>query len=146
MQILAKKGGSFLVTTQHNKEAVKITIGENVLVEDFEITGPGEYEIRGVFVQGVAPLTYTLEIEGIRVCYLGDIKEQELGSEHVEKIGNIDVLITPTTGGKKNVVSQIEPRILVQTEKVKGVEPQQKLTLKKKDFTSEETATVVLSV
>ncbi|MCH8987136.1 hypothetical protein IIA94_03165, partial [Patescibacteria group bacterium] len=114
--------------------------------QSFVIASPGEYEIKGVFIQGIAPAIYTIEGEGIRVCSLGGFSGKELNPDQVEKIGNIDILLAPESSDYQNIVRQIEPRIVVDIKSIKGVEAQPKLVLKQKDLTGEETKHVVLSV
>lgn len=153
----------------------------------FLIQGPGEYEIKGVFVQGIAAYhdktqgkerggvtIYTIDIEGIRLCHLGDFGQKELTPDQVEKIGDCDILVIPAGGvytisGQEasRVVSQIEPRIVIpmhyQLPKLKlksklenldkflkamgqkGIIPQPKLSIKKKDLTEEGTKVIVLN-
>ena len=99
----------------------------------FLISGPGEYEIKGVFIQGIFSFhdnaqgkergentIYTLESEGIKVCHLGDLGQKELTDEQLEKIGNVDILMIPiggvyTISAKEatKVISQIEPKIVI---------------------------------
>jgi L-ascorbate metabolism protein UlaG (beta-lactamase superfamily) len=99
----------------------------------FLIQGPGEYEIKEVFVQGIPAwhdnsqgkergqtTIYTLETEDLRVCHLGDLGQRELTSEQLEKIGEVDVLMIPVGGvytidGKEaiKIMSQIEPKITI---------------------------------
>jgi len=99
----------------------------------FAITGPGEYEIKGVAIQGISSFhdekegkergkntMYVIEAEGIRLCHLGDIGQSELTSEQVSKIGNVDILLVPVGGvytiaakGASKIVNQIEPRIVI---------------------------------
>lgn len=99
----------------------------------FVIAGPGEYEVKGVFVQGIASFhdeaqgkergentMYTIRAEGVTLCHLGDFGQKELTPEQIEKIGTVDVLLVPVGGtytinGKEanKVVSQIEPKIIV---------------------------------
>jgi L-ascorbate metabolism protein UlaG (beta-lactamase superfamily) len=99
----------------------------------FLIQGPGEYEIKGVSIQGIPAFhdsasgkekgqitMYTIESEGLRVCHLGDLGQKELTDEQVEKIGNVDILLIPTGGvytisakEATGVISQIEPRIVI---------------------------------
>jgi L-ascorbate metabolism protein UlaG (beta-lactamase superfamily) len=99
----------------------------------FLIQGPGEYEIKGVSIQGIPAFhdqasgkergqitIYTIESEGLRVCHLGDLGQKELTDGQVEKIGNVDVLLIPTGGvytisakEATGVISQIEPRIVI---------------------------------
>ncbi len=153
----------------------------------FLIQGPGEYEIKGVFIQGVAAFhdkvqgkerggttIYAIEVEGIKLCHLGDFGQKELTSDQVEKIGDCDILMIPVGGvytisGQEasKVISQIEPRIVIpmhyQLPKLKlksklesldkflkvmgqkGVVPQPKLTLKKKDLPEDGMKIVVLN-
>ena len=150
----------------------------------FLITGPGEYEIQGVFIQGISSwhdnsqgkergenTIYTIEAEGLRLCHLGDLGQKELTSEQIDKIGEIDILMIPVGGvytisSKEalKVMSQIEPAITIpmhyQLPKlksklegvdkflkslgIKSVNPESKLTIKKKDISSEEAKVVVL--
>ena len=149
----------------------------------FIIDGPGEYEVKGVFIQGVhswhdekegqergSNTIYTIDVEEIRLCHLGDLGQSELSSEQLEKIGEVDILLMPVGGVYTidakvalKIMSQIEPKITIpmhyalpklkvkidgvdkflKTIGVKAVEPLPKLSLKKKDL-SEGTAKVVL--
>ena len=99
----------------------------------FLINGPGEYEVKEVFIRGVpafhddsegkekgANTIYTIEAEGLRFCHLGDLGQKQLTDEQLEKIGNIDVLMIPVGGEftissqeAQRIVSQIEPRIVI---------------------------------
>ncbi|MDP3093914.1 MAG: MBL fold metallo-hydrolase [bacterium] len=99
----------------------------------FLIDGPGEYEIKGVYVQGVPAFhdknfgkdrgrvtIYSFESEGMRVCHLGDFGQKELFPEQIEDIGEVDVLLIPvggvyTIGAQEalKVISQIEPKIVI---------------------------------
>lgn len=99
----------------------------------FLIDGPGEYERKGIFVEGIPSFhddkegkergrntIYTIEAEEMRICHLGDFGEKELSAEQLEKIGDIDVLMVPVGGvftidakGASKVISQIEPRIII---------------------------------
>ena len=97
------------------------------------IEGPGEYEIKGVFIQGIPSFhddsqgkergvntIYTIEAEEIRLCHLGDLGQQELTGEQLEKIGNVDILMIPIGGTytidskiASNIIPQIEPKIVI---------------------------------
>jgi L-ascorbate metabolism protein UlaG (beta-lactamase superfamily) len=99
----------------------------------FLISGPGEFEVKGVFVQGINSshddkdgkdkgqnTIYTIEAEDMRFCHLGDLGQKELTDEQLEKIGAIDVLMIPVGGTytissveAMKIVSQIEPRIVI---------------------------------
>mgnify|MGYP001560855352 CR=1 FL=1 len=101
--------------------------------EPFIISNPGEYEVKGVFVQGIPSFhddvlgkergqntIYTLKGEGIRVCHLGDFGQKELTPLQLESIGDVDILLIPVGGvytinGKEaqKVISQLEPKIVI---------------------------------
>lgn len=114
---------------------------------------------------------YTIDTEDLRLCHLGDLGQKELTSEQLEKIGEVDILMIPVGGtytisGKEalKIMSQIEPKITIpmhyQIPKlkikidgldkflkavgIKSIEPEKKLTIKKKDFSSEEAKIVIL--
>lgn len=101
--------------------------------EPFTITGPGEYEVKDVFIQGISSFhdetqgeerglntIFVIEAEGMRLCHMGDFGQKELSSEQIGQIGNIDILFVPVGGtytidGKQaaKIVNQIEPRMVI---------------------------------
>lgn len=102
--------------------------------EPFVVQGPGEYEIKGVFIKGIPSFhdnkdgkergqnaIYTIDTEDMRFCHLGDLGQSELNPEQLDKIGQIDVLMIPVGGGgytissaeAVKIVGQIEPRIVI---------------------------------
>ena len=101
--------------------------------DPFVIDGPGEYEVRGVFVQGIDSFhddkqgkergkntIYAIEAEDMRFCHLGDLGQKELTDEQLEKIGHVDVLMIPVGGTYTisshealKVIGQIEPKIVI---------------------------------
>ena len=96
------------------------------------VQGPGEYEISGVLIIGVATFhdaeggqkrgkntVYLMEVDGISVCHLGDLGHV-LTSEQVEEIGDVDVLLLPVGGVSTigapmaaEVIRQLEPKAVV---------------------------------
>lgn len=98
----------------------------------FIISGPGEYEIKGVTVFGVSTwhdekegvdrgknTVYNMTIDGIRVCHLGDLGHK-LTDAQLDAIGDVDVLLIPVGGTytitsklAAEVVAQLEPLIVV---------------------------------
>jgi len=97
--------------------------------EPRKITGPGEYEISGVLITGIATFhdrergqkrgkntVYLIEVDEVSVCHLGDLGHV-LTAEQVEEIGNVDVLLLPVGGVSTinapvaaEVVRQLEPK------------------------------------
>jgi len=118
-----------LLTHQHqdhnNAKAVR---GNPFLIE-----GPGEYEIKKVFIKGVHSFhddkegkergdntIYTIEAEDMKFCHLGDLGQKELTDEQLENIGTIDILMIPVGGiytidatQALKIISQIEPKIVI---------------------------------
>jgi L-ascorbate metabolism protein UlaG (beta-lactamase superfamily) len=105
------------------------------LVKDArQITGPGEYEIGGVFITGVATqraevdkkkkdngknTLYVFDFDGITVAHLGDLDHVPTQAQ-VEEMGNVMVALVPVGGGgglnasqAAEVISLIEPAIVV---------------------------------
>jgi L-ascorbate metabolism protein UlaG (beta-lactamase superfamily) len=96
------------------------------------ISLPGEYDIKGVLVQGVRSfhdnkggverggnVMYRIEIDGVSIVHLGDLGAA-LDAKQLEKLAGTDILLIPvggkfTIGAKEavEVVSQIEPRIVI---------------------------------
>jgi len=96
------------------------------------VTGPGEYEIRGVLIIGILTFhddeggkkmgkntVYLMEIDGMTLCHLGDLGHA-LTAEQVEEIGDVDVLLLPVGGVSTisapmaaGVIRQIEPKVVI---------------------------------
>ena len=91
--------------------------------DPFVIQTPGEFEIKGIFVEGqtlgLAPqIIYRLEIEGILLGHLGNLGKQDEGVTGF--LEEVDVLFVPVGGGEvlgpaeaAEVVSSIEPRLVI---------------------------------
>lgn len=97
----------------------------------FIIDGPGEYEVKGVSISGIASRAnidesgknstiYVIHNDDITICITGHIFP-ELTDEQLEKIGLVDVLIVPVGGsgytmdgiGAASVIKKIEPKIVI---------------------------------
>lgn len=99
----------------------------------FLVQGPGEYEVKQIFLYGIpswhddkegqerGPNTmYLLESEGMSLAHLGDLGQPELTQAQLEHFEGVDILILPvggtyTVNAKQAaaIVSQIEPRIII---------------------------------
>ncbi len=96
------------------------------------IKGPGEYEVAGTLVIGLASYhdkeegrqkgkntIYVIELDEVSVCHLGDLGHV-LTSQQVEAIGNVDILMVPVGGAATinateaaQVVRQVEPKAVL---------------------------------
>lgn len=83
----------------------QVTHGEK---EPFVISGPGEYETKGVFIKGflsegkydvdLLNTIYAVSLEGMNLCFLGALSSSELKSATIEALDEIDVLFVPIGG------------------------------------------------
>lgn len=55
----------------------------------FLIEGPGEYEIKKVFVQGIDNV-YTISFKGMHICYLNDSRQKEF-TPPIQKISSLGI-------------------------------------------------------
>jgi L-ascorbate metabolism protein UlaG (beta-lactamase superfamily) len=105
----------------------------------FSIISPGEYEVKGVFIKGLAsessyglnpgdkPLIntiYTVSLENMNICFLGPINTPELKNETIEALDEIDILFVPIGGDGKTegvldpakaykLAVSLEPKIII---------------------------------
>ena len=143
--------------------------------QPFVINGAGEYEVRGVGVRGFGTSTtydkqqkintiYSVNLEGLTLCFLGALRVPELPAAAKEEIDDIDILFVPVGGGdvldkaaSYKLAVQLEPKVVVpmhydpeslkQFLKEAGAEasrPVDKLTVKKKDLEGKEVEVVGL--
>lgn len=96
------------------------------------VSGPGEYEIKGVSIFGVktfhdrkngaerGPNTvFVMTVDGLRICHLGDLGHT-LNDEQVGEVGEVDILLIPVGGvytidaqEAAEVVSALEPKVVI---------------------------------
>lgn len=108
----------------NNKEAVR--------GNPFIIDMAGEYDVKGVSIEGVESyhddkegserglnIIYRIDIDDVSIVHLGDLGHV-LTSKNLDRLAGVDVLLIPVGGkytldAKKavEVVSQIEPRIVI---------------------------------
>jgi len=116
------------VSHQHEGHSYVQGIGDGPRL----VTGPGEYEISGVLIIGIATFhdrekgrqrgrntVYVMEVDEISVCHLGDLGHV-LTAEQVEEIDNVDVLLLPVGGVSTidapmaaELVRQLEPKVVI---------------------------------
>jgi len=100
--------------------------------DPFVITDPGEYEVKGISVSGIPTFhdekggqergentVYIIEVDGIRICHLGDLGHN-LSDAQADMVDGVDILLIPVGGeytidAKKasEVTEQIEPRVVI---------------------------------
>ncbi|MFA5163612.1 MAG: MBL fold metallo-hydrolase [Patescibacteria group bacterium] len=100
--------------------------------QPFIIDSAGEYDVKGVMVEGIASyhddkegkergdnIIYRIEMDDISIVHLGDLG-QVLDNAQLERLAGTDILLIPVGGkytldAKKavEVISQIEPRLVI---------------------------------
>lgn len=178
------RGQANIVTISHNH--FDHNNDEALTGEPLVIDGPGEYESKGVDIKGILSFhddkegkergtntIYIIDMEGMKICHLGDLGQAKLTAEQVEKIDGVDILMIPVGGTytideemAAEIINQIEPRIVIPmhykipglTSKVEGVdaflkemgvakkETVDKLTLKKKDLPEGDMQVIVMRI
>ncbi len=92
------------------------------------LDGPGEYEIGGVFITGIATpsktgkfnnIVYLYNYNGLTIAHLGDIGDVP-SQKQIEDLELVNVLLVPVGGGSSlnaaraaELVSMLEPNIVV---------------------------------
>ncbi len=129
--IVAKFGADIaLVTTNHPdyNGLDQLTHGERV---PFAVTGPGDYEVKEIFIKGAMSEAvldgkkyinsiYILKVDNINIVFLGAVGESELSKEALEAVGSPDILFVPV-GGKglldaksaAKLSSSLEPKLII---------------------------------
>jgi L-ascorbate metabolism protein UlaG (beta-lactamase superfamily) len=105
---------------------------EGIANDPRQIKSPGEYEIGGIFISGIASfhdtkkgeikgknIIFVIELNGITLCHLGDLGHQ-LTPQLIEEIGGTDILFLPVGEVSTipidmaiEMVGQLNPHIVI---------------------------------
>lgn len=163
-----------LVTLDHEdfNGSEQMSFGER---EPFVISGPGEYEVKGVSVRGFASESeyggqkgintiYSIALEGMNLLFLGSLSSNVLPQAAKAELDEVDVLFLPI--GDNGVLDhaeayklavQLEPKVVIPMhytgdtlkkflkEAGEDIAPVEKLTLKRKDLEGKENEIIVLA-
>src|SRR3989344_3752553 len=129
-----------LVTTNHPdyNGVEQLSHGERA---PFVISGPGDYEVKEIFIKGVASdadigglsaqagkkfinTIYLFSLDGINIAFMGAISDGELSKESREAINDPDILFIPVGGKGKEanlldakssakLASTLEPKLII---------------------------------
>ncbi len=170
------QGDLTLVVNPQSKMSADITLfttgrGETAEKSGFVIDGPGEYEIKDVFIKGFLSQAkdklntiYLISFEGMKLCFLGALSNPELKTETLEALENIDILFVPTGGtdvldpaAAYKLAVSLEPSVIIPMHYNKATleqflkeggektaEALEKFVVKKKDLEGKEGEIVVL--
>jgi len=128
-------GADIALVSRNHKDfngVEEVTYGEK---DPFAITGPGEYEYKGVTVQGFLSKSeygldkgeegavntiYAVKLEGMTLVHLGALSGATLPLEAKEGIDEIDVLFVPVGGDgvldaaeAAKLSTMLEPRLII---------------------------------
>ncbi len=165
-----------LVTTNHPdfNGIDQLTYGDR---EPFLVRGPGDYEVKEIFIKGTLSsgpqkpkkyvnTIYSFTVDGINICFLGALANENLSKESIESITEPDILIVPVSGEDvldakqaAKLASSLEPKIIIPMDfdstslkaflKEMGqenAETSEKLTLKRKDLEGKAGEVIVLKI
>jgi L-ascorbate metabolism protein UlaG (beta-lactamase superfamily) len=125
-----------IVTISHahpDHNAVARIKGTSDGVNPVVVNQPGEYELKGISVFGIEAfhdakqgairgknIIFVIVMDGVSICHLGDLGQDNLTEEQLTRIGEVDVLLCPVGGhytldAKRaiGVLGQLEPKIFV---------------------------------
>ena len=144
-------------------------------VEGHSVVGAGEYEIKGVEINGLVAGTgtiYVVKIEDMKLGFLGQLSSAALTENAMEMASGCDILFVPVGGepylepeDAAKLIKKLEPKMVAPSfyaidglkrdakelkdfEKEFGqkVSPEEKLTIKIKDITWEGTKLLTLKI
>lgn len=148
-----------------------LTFGEELKVKNstnsFTITGPGEYEVGGVFIKGLLSegkdkinTIYTASLENMNITFLGGLTNTTLSADAMEELESVDILFVPLDTLEANKAHKfavsLEPHIVIPMRfndttlkaflKESGAQnkTENKLTLKRKDLDGKKVEVIVL--
>ncbi len=131
--ITAKFGSDIaLVTTNHPdyNGVEQLSHGDR---EPFLVTGPGDYEVKDIFIKGVMSnallsnkkyinTIYQLSVDNINIVFLGAMSDVEISKEAWEAIDGPDILFVPVGGSNVGLIdakqaaklaSSLEPKMII---------------------------------
>lgn len=90
-----------------------------VMIDDFVVDGPGEYERKNIFIESpIEKSAYKLYIEEVKILYIGKVKS--LSDREIEEIDGIDLIFLPCGADDSmeikdslNLAATLEPGIVI---------------------------------
>ena len=131
--ISAKFGADIAFVTANNPDyngVEQLSHGERV---PFLINGPGDYDVKEIFVKGSMSsvelagkkyinTVYSLAVDSINIAFLGALGEEDLSKEAREAVDGPDILFVPIGGDgvldpahAQKIAVQFEPKIIIPT-------------------------------
>lgn len=136
--VTAKFGADIALSTTNHPDyngLEQVAHGERV---PFAVTGPGDYEVKEIFIKGVMSnavlggkkyinTIYALSVDNIDIVFLGALSDSEFSKETREAIDGPDILFVPVGGPAKDgasggvldaknaakLASSLEPKLVI---------------------------------
>jgi len=119
-----------LITTNHPdyNGIEQLSHGER---EPFVVSGPGDYEVKEIFIKGALSdavmagkkyinTMYMFSLDNINIAFLGALSDSELSKESREALNSPDILFIPVGGkglldakGAAKLASSLEPKLII---------------------------------
>src|SRR3989344_8460082 len=127
----ARFGSDITLVSLNSPEHNGVDVTSRGEKESFVISGPGEYEVSGVFIKGFLSKSnyggeekintiYSVSLEGMNVCFLGGLSDVNLSPEAKEAMEETDVLVVPIGGygvldpaAAHKLAVQFEPKLII---------------------------------
>ncbi|MFN4181193.1 MAG: MBL fold metallo-hydrolase [Candidatus Paceibacteria bacterium] len=99
--------------------------------EPFVVRGPGDYEVKEIFIKGILSqgitkpkkyvnTIYWFTVDGINICFLGALSDANLSKDALESITEPDILFVPVGGdtvldakAAAKLASSLEPKLII---------------------------------
>ncbi|MBU4480351.1 MBL fold metallo-hydrolase [Patescibacteria group bacterium] len=102
-------GADIVLVSADSKDFNGVENLESKNKDSFVISGPGEYEVKEIFIKGALSSTqykdkerintvYSLILDGIKIGFLGAINTKELSDEAKSTLTDVDILFVPIGG------------------------------------------------
>ena len=115
-----------------SKEGRAYDFLENIKDDPFVISGPGEYEVKGVMALGFPSYekdgeemkvsdntVYRIEIDGVHICHLGALSSK-LSEKEYDQLGKVDIVFVPVGENgmvdartAAEIVNKLEPAMVI---------------------------------
>lgn len=107
----------------------------------FIIHGPGEYEIQGIEIRCIAPFSYIMKAEDLRIALI-----PRADMRLMDHLNRIDIVFIAEPENAATFLRQLSPRMVIETGEAAGkiarelgaaMETADKVTVKKRDLPSD---------
>ncbi len=121
-----------LVTTNHPdyNGLSQLEHGERI---PFAVSGPGDYEVKSIFIKGVLSnalidnkkhinTIYSFSVDNITIAFLGALNDESISNDALEYINEPDILFVPVGGKDTGLIdvktaakisSSLEPKLII---------------------------------